>query len=352
MKDSGRNVLCMRFSALGDIAMAIPPLYDACRACPADNFVFLTRPHPAKLFINPPANLTVTGVDLSRYKGVGGLWRLFSMLRNQYGIDTVVDLHDVLRTKILRTFFRLAGARVAVIRKGRSGKRRLTRRSKKILLQLEPTVQRYADTFRRAHIYPESRFRSIFDGTEPPVAPYARLTAPKAAGDRWVAVAPFARHKGKIYPVEQMEKVVERLTSIPCVKIFLFGAGPAEDEVLRHWSEGKPEVVNMASASIGLPSELALLARCDVMVSMDSANMHLASLVGVPVVSVWGATHPYAGFMGFGQSQDNAVQLDMICRPCSVFGDKPCLRGDYHCLRGIQPALVADKVFKVLGIRH
>lgn len=350
MKDSGRNVLCMRFSALGDIAMAIPPLYDACRACPADNFVFLTRTHPAKLFINPPANLTVAGVDLSRYKGIGGLWRLFSMLHKQYRIDTVVDLHDVLRTKILRTFFRLAGARVAVIRKGRSGKRRLTRRSKKILLQLEPTVQRYADTFRRAHIYPESRFRSIFDGTEPPVAPYARLTSPKADGERWVAVAPFARHKGKIYPVEQMEKVVELLTSIPRVRIFLFGAGPAENEILRRWAEGKPEVVNMAAASIGLPSELALLARCDVMVSMDSANMHLASLVGVPVVSVWGATHPYAGFMGFGQSQDNAVQLDMICRPCSVFGDKPCLRGDYHCLRGIQPALVADKVFKVLGI--
>ena len=148
----GRTALVMRFSALGDIAMSIPALYDACRSCPGTRFVYLTRKHPACLFINAPANLTVVGVDLRRYKGFGGMWRLFSEIRGEYGIDTVVDLHDVLRTKTLRWLFRLAGARVAHIRKGRAEKRRLTRRRDKILLQLEPTAERYADTFRRAHI--------------------------------------------------------------------------------------------------------------------------------------------------------------------------------------------------------
>ena len=86
----------------------------------------------------------------------------------------------------------------------------------------------------------------------------------------------------------------------------------------------------------------------DVMVSMDSANMHLASLVGTPVVSVWGATHPYAGFMGFGQKEENAIQLDMPCRPCSIYGNKPCHRGDYACLRDIAPARIINKVEQLL----
>lgn len=338
----------MRFSALGDIAMAIPPLYDACRACPDCRFIFLTRTHPARLFINPPANLTVVGIDTDLYKGAVGLRRLFASLRRQYAPDTVVDLHDVLRTKILRTFFRLSGARVAVIRKGRAEKRRLTRRGKKIMLPLKPTLERYADTFRRAQIQAMPIFRSIFDTVPPDTALYSSVAPQPKNGGRWVAIAPFARHKGKVYPEELMRQVAERIAAVPGVRVFLFGAGEREKEILARWADGHDNMVSMAGASLGLAAELALLASCDVMVSMDSANMHLASLAGVPVVSVWGATHPYAGFMGFGQSLDNAVQLDMICRPCSVFGDRPCMRGDYHCMRGISPALIAGKVERLL----
>lgn len=345
----GRTALVMRFSALGDIAMSIPALYDACRSCPGTRFVYLTRKHPACLFINAPANLTVVGVDLRRYKGFGGMWRLFSEIRGEYGIDTVVDLHDVLRTKTLRWLFRLAGARVAHIRKGRAEKRRLTRRRDKILLQLEPTAERYADTFRRAHICARRGFRSVFGDGKGPEAAFSHAAAPKTPHERWIAIAPFAKHPGKIYPPEMMRKVTDALASEPDTRIFLFGAGEKEKAVLSEWASGKGNVVNMAEADIGLPSELALLSHCDVMVSMDSANMHLASLVGLKTVSVWGATHPFAGFMGFGQSADRAVQLDMICRPCSVFGDKPCFRGDYNCLHGIPPSLILSHIGKALG---
>lgn len=348
--DSGRAVLVMRFSALGDVAMSVPATYDVCRAYPDVRFVFLTRPHPARLFINAPANLTVRGVDLDRYKGLAGLRRLFAETRREYGIDTVVDLHDVLRTRMLRAMFRLAGARVAVIRKGRAEKRRLTRRRDKVVLQLEPTAERYADTFRRARLYGNRAFRSLFAGGKGPVAPFARIAPEKREGEKWIAVAPFAKHPGKVYPPGLMRQAVETLAAMPSVRIFLFGAGSEESTVLAGWAQGKDNVANMAAENIGLPSELALLSHCDVMVSMDSANMHLASLVGLRTVSVWGATHPFAGFMGFGQSADDAVQLDMICRPCSVFGNRPCFRGDYNCLRGIPPSLVVRHVEEALGV--
>jgi ADP-heptose:LPS heptosyltransferase len=84
------------------------------------------------------------------------------------------------------------------------------------------------------------------------------------------------------------------------------------------------------------------------MVTMDSANMHLASLVATPVVSIWGATHPYAGFMGWNQSIDNAVQTDLPCRPCSIYGKKDCMRGDYACLYQIKPETIVGKIERIL----
>ena len=97
-----------------------------------------------------------------------------------------------------------------------------------------------------------------------------------------------------------------------------------------------------------LQEELVLMSHLDVMVSMDSANMHLASLVHVPVVSVWGATHPYAGFMGWNQDDDMTVQVQLPCRPCSVFGNKACYRGDMACMNRITPEMIINKVEKVL----
>ena len=54
----GRDILISRFSALGDVAMTLPSVYNACSANPDDRFYFLTRNHPAQVFINRPENLT------------------------------------------------------------------------------------------------------------------------------------------------------------------------------------------------------------------------------------------------------------------------------------------------------
>ena len=84
----------------------------------------------------------------------------------------------------------------------------------------------------------------------------------------------------------------------------------------------------------------------NVMLTMDSGNMHLASLVGTPVVSVWGATHPFAGFYGLNQLPENAVQMELECRPCSIFGNIPCRFGTYECLNAINPKAIVEKMVK------
>lgn len=343
-----RNILVTRFSALGDVAMTIPVLYSLCLSNPDTRFILITKKLPAKIFINKPENLVVEGIDTANYSGIAGMARLACEMRRKYSIDAMADLHDVIRTKLLRLFMRLRGVKVRKIRKGRSGKRALTRRRNKVMLPLITSRARYREVFYRLGLPRQDRFDNLFTPKNPSnPSLYASAAAPHTASpdEKWIAIAPFAAHAGKIYPPELMKQVIDSLAARDGYRLFLFGAGETEMCMIADWiAPYKNKAVNMAALRLGLEAELHLLHDCDVMLSMDSANMHLASLVGLRVVSIWGATHPYCGFLGWRQKKGDAVQLDMVCRPCSVFGNKPCARGDWHCLRGIQPSFVVERI--------
>lgn len=341
-----RNILVIRFTALGDVAMTIPVLYSFCYSNPDTEFTMLTQRVASTLFVNPPSNLKVVGVDTrSQYHGLRGIYRLFKDLTASTRFDAVADLHDVLRSHLLSLLFALfTGAKVRRINKGRVGKRRLTRTWNKRMFQLRSSRERYREVFHHLGLKYDDCFETLFGGSAADTKLFENITAAKREGERWIGIAPFAKHQGKIYPLDKMKVVVERLAVMNGVKIFLFGAGDSERAVLREWSMGRENVISMAEGMNGFAVELALLSHADVMISMDSANMHLASLVGLPVISIWGATHPYCGFMGWRQSESNAVQLSMKCRPCSVFGNKPCRRGDYACLNDITPEMIISKV--------
>ena len=338
----------MRLSALGDVAMTIPQIYSVCQAYPDTTFVVLTQRVASSLSMYAPINLQVYIADVkARHKGVAGLWLLYKEL-SALGIDAVADLHDVLRTKILRRLFRMAGKTVSIIDKGRAEKKRLTRRRHKELRPLKPMAERYADVFAALSLPYTPRFTSLYPDGKGDAGLFSHITPPKETGKLWIGIAPFAKHEGKIYPVEEMERIVDLLSRHERLHLFLFGADN-EAALLAKWQERYPRVISLASQRHGFKVELSLMSYLDVMLSMDSANMHLAALAGVPVVSVWGATHPYAGFLGYTASPAHIIQADMACRPCSVFGDKPCYRGDYACLRQITPDSIAQKVLDAAG---
>lgn len=349
--DSGNpkshRILIARFSALGDVAMTIPVVYSVCRTYPDKEFCMLTSRFAAALFINAPANLHIKGVETGNYKGLLGIKRLADEVWTEFSPDTFADLHGVLRTYLLAFFLRFKGVKICHIDKGRSGKRALTRARDKRMLPQVSSRARYREVFFRLGLGCEYKFASLFDG-KGASSDFSEISAPKHAGETWIAVAPFAKHKGKIYPVGQMKKVVEAIAGRPDTRIFLFGGGGNEQQILEKWADELTCATSLAGKRYGFLKELSLLSHCDVMVSMDSANMHLASLVGLPVVSIWGATHPYCGFMGWKQDEDNVVQLNMACRPCSVFGNKPCRTNDYYCLNGIPPEMITDRINKVL----
>ncbi|MFY1613649.1 glycosyltransferase family 9 protein [Macellibacteroides fermentans] len=339
------NILVIRLSAIGDVAMTIPVLYNAAKSNPKDSFTVLTQSFLIPIFINRPDNVKLIGINTKGpEKSLTGLLKFASALV-QYDYDLVLDLHDVIRTKILCSLFRMKRTKVVVYKKDRRARALLTARKHKVFKPLEPVIKRYSDVFRKAGLSYTEDFTSLYPDKTSDLSFLGSAVAGKKG--KWIGIAPFAKHQGKIYPVDQMEKVVEELSRKEDVTIFLFGGKGFEEAILSEWAYEYPEVISVVG-KYRLDQELALISQLDLLICMDSANMHFASVVGTKVLSVWGATHPYAGFYGYHQNPDNVIQLDLSCRPCSVFGEKPCFRGDMACLNQISAEVIINKVEEIL----
>lgn len=348
MSDKLRTILAIRFSAMGDVAMTIPVMQQVLEQNPGIQIVFVSNKNWGALCAGIPRLIFFPADLKGAHKGFKGLFRLFREVRKAYRIDAVADLHHVLRSQIVRTFFRLTGKSVAAIDKGRAEKKALARPEEKVLKPLTSTIERYATVFRELGLQVTINPKQPVFARQELTAAMLEVTGTKN-GDKWIGLAPFATYKEKTYPLEKMEAVLAALVNRKNTKVLLMGGGATEVAQLTSLAVKYPAAVVVAGR-FRLPEEMAIISNFDVMISMDSANMHLASLFGVPVVSIWGATHPFAGFMGFGQREENAVQVENLsCRPCSIFGNKPCFRGDHACMEWIQPVAVEEKVIKVIG---
>ena len=328
---------------MGDVAMCVPVIRRLLEAYPALRLSFVSQASFAPLFEGID-RLTFLPADLKgTHRGISGIWQLFRELQASGPFDGVADLHQVLRSGMLDSLFRLKGIPVSVIDKGRQAKSALTRRTQKHVHPLVSTFYRYAQVFAKLGVDLDLEHTAL------PDADHHKSVITTSIDRKRIGIAPFAKHRGKTWPVERMRKVVESLAGRGDIDILLFGGGTTETEILSTWSHEIPGVICLAGKQ-SLQEELRIISDLDLMVSMDSANMHLASLFGVPVVSVWGATHPYAGFLGWGQDLANVIQSDMDCRPCSVFGNKPCYKGTYECMTSIEPELVSKKILTTLSL--
>ena len=319
--------------------MTVPVVHDLATQYPDLHITMLSREMARPLFELLPSNVHFIAADLKgRHKGMFGLNRLIKDIHYE-DFDYVADFHNVIRSIVLRINCRMLGQRVAAIDKGRKGKRALTRRKGKVFVPQATSFERYAKVLEQLGFPIKPQFvkldYSSFCETQ------------KAPNQTWIGIAPFAKHQAKVYPLEKMEKVIEAMSQRADTTVFLFGGGEEEKRQITELCSKYNNNVRAAQSQHGLRGELALMGQLDTMLSMDSANMHLASLVGTRVVSIWGGTHPYAGFLGWNQKTEDCMQLDLSCRPCSVYGNKPCLRGDYACMNGITTSQILGKLVQL-----
>lgn len=343
------HILIIRFSAMGDVAMLVPVVYSLAQQYPRVRITVLSQPFAACFFDKLAPNVHFMAADVKgEYRGVKGLNALYRRLIAKK-FTAIADCHDVLRTKYLRMRYNMSRHQVAHLNKHRHDKHQLTRLENKKLQPLQSAFLNYADVFAKLGYPVDLHFDRLAAPSPTDLQPILSQLHIDAKREPWIGIAPFAAHAGKVYPPGQTLQVVRQLAQRhPTARIFLFGGGAREMAVLNDWEQQVPQCRCASALLKGLHAELILMSQLDVMLSMDSANMHLASLVGTPVVSVWGATHPFAGFMGWNQNEEDAVQVDLACRPCSIYGSKKCHRNDYACLHQIQPQAIVSQMEKHL----
>lgn len=321
------RLLVIRLSALGDVAILAPVLRARAAANPEVTFLLAAPPMLQPLFADIS---NVEYLPTPRRQSPHDLARQWRALQ----VDAVADLHGVPRVR--RALRRLCwhGIPIHHVEKQRWQRWQLTRRHCKRLTPLTPAWQRYNCVFDACGLQPASSMENDA----------IHCLQPRHTGNRIrnIGIAPGSQHQGKTWPFGQMETLVGRLSKDPQNRITLFG-GKEDQDMLERWAATYPHTNSMACKG-SFADELQAMSQLDVMVTMDSANLHFASALGIPAVSIWGATHPSAGFYGWRQHPDNAVQHSLPCRPCSAYGQKACRYGDYRCLQLISVDEVMERI--------
>ncbi|MCZ8089259.1 glycosyltransferase family 9 protein [Flavobacterium sp.] len=331
---------------MGDVAMTVPVI----RAMVAQSrslgttvkITIVSRPFFKPFFDGIP-NVDFFAVDVKeRHKGFFGLLKLYSDLK-KLNIDAVADLHNVLRSQIIRTLFSLSGKKVAATDKGRAEKKALTRAEKKVFQPVKTMVERHVETFKKLGF---SVDLSLPNFPEKAILSEEILSiSGKKDNFKCIGIAPFAQYESKVYPLDLMQKVIDNLAENGNYKLFLFGGGKEETEKLNTLAKQRENIV-VAAGKLKFNQELQLISNLDVMLSMDSGNAHIAAMLGIKVITLWGATHPFAGFAPFNQPLENCLTADRNqypLLPTSVYGNKK-VAGYEDVMRSISPEKVVFSV--------
>ena len=340
MAQRPQHILVIRLSAMGDVAMVVPVLRALTTRYPTLKISILTRGRFKSFFRDLETVSILEAKVEDDHKGLIGLYHLSRQLKH-HDFDAIADLHDVLRSNLLRLSF--FGKPFSQINKGRKEKKALI--GGHLFEPLKTTVERYAKVFADLG-YP-------VDLSEPKFPKKVNLS-PKmmdligSNARKWIGIAPFAAHKSKMYPIDQMKKVIEALSKD--YNVLLFGGGPKEEAILNEFEKEFDHTINLAGR-LSMDEELDLISNLDVMLSMDSGNGHLSAMLGVPTVTIWGVTHPYAGFAPFNQPEEHSLMPDRMHypdTPTSIYGNK--YPPDYENAAGsITPEAVVAKLLSVIS---
>ena len=343
---SFKHLLVIRLSALGDVAMIVPVLSALTHQNPQLKITVLTKEFCRPMFAQLDHVTVHTAAVNTRHKGLLGIWKLYKELK-KLRFDAVIDLHDVLRSNMLLAYFRFGGVPCYQIDKGRAEKKALTSTKNKVFKALKTTHERYADVFARIGL--------SVDWSKVPLLQREKLsnkalTLIGSTTVKRIGIAPFAAHQGKMYPLKLIENVIEDLNASGAYRILLFGGGKVEQNKLERLAKKYRNCISVAD-KLSFKEELALISNLELMLSMDSANGHLAAMYGIPTLTLWGVTHPYAGFYPFGQDVKNALLANRTrypLIPTSIYGNK--MPAGYEAvMETIPPKDVVAKIAEILG---
>ena len=340
------RILIAQTSFLGDVVLSTPVCAALRRLYPEAHVAVLVRRDTAGVLDGHP-HIDAVLIDDKRGRDRGlGSWRVVQMLRRQR-FDLVLALH-----KSFRTAWLLAAARIP---------RRIGFRQsagwflyhRRVLR--DPTrhdVERNLQILAGLDVDPDGLRSPPFVACAP--AAIARLRAALQArgvvpGARLIGIAPGSAWATKRWTVEGYAALVDLLRQRHDATVLLLGAPADADYTAAIAVAASTAVVNLVGQT-DLATLIAAIDQCDVLVSNDSAPMHIAVARGTPVVAIFGPTTPA---QGYGPYTDRAVvvQRPLACRPCGRHGAAVCPIGTHACMRDI-PASEVEAAVTTLRSQH
>jgi lipopolysaccharide heptosyltransferase II len=321
------SILLLRLSSLGDIVLTTA-LIAALRNRYPEGRIDLVIAREYESIVPALSGLDRVHIYIKK-TGLAGLRALRGQLRKER-YDYVLDLHNVLRTRILR---RGLGRTTAVVNK-RTFKRWLLVRFKYDLLQSAPdTIRRYFETARALDVQD--------NGGVPQLNVYHQRD-PKR-----IAIAPGARHWNKRWPANYFRELSAQLLEAG-YQITFYGSA-AEREIIEEIRAQLPSGNHRSLAgNIDLTETAHSIGKCAVAITNDSGLLHIAEAVGTPVICLFG---PTVKQFGFAPRNPQSIVLEvegLYCRPCTAIGLDHCPEKHFRCMIEIEP----KHVYSLLVTHH
>ena len=340
MKDKKTYVI-LRLSSLSNVAMIAPVVARLSKAYPDDEFVVVALKPLADMFYGlPNVRYVEASHELENGGGLLGLYRQIMSCQP----TRVFDLQNDYRTRLARWLLRWHKVPVEVVDLGRREQRALIRAGYEQSTPLKHEAERYIDTFGKCGLLPSNEPFLL------PVNPKAVEKVQQVFGrkqGRWIGIAPFAKHQSNVLPYKTMKEVIAHYASEPDTRVFLFGAGHIEAEMLRQWASLWQNVESVTN-HLPLDGELELMRQTDGLLCMDSANQHLAALVGCKTLSIWCGTHTSMGFAAQSMAKTQVLSLPVSCRPCTVHGTDRCRYRNFAC-KALTAEMIIERFDKLLN---
>ncbi|NQW30127.1 MAG: glycosyltransferase family 9 protein [Ignavibacteria bacterium] len=356
------SILVIRLSSLGDVILSTCLVRQLRRTYPGvvidvavnDKFagVWDNNPHIRNVW---PITFTNSSADVDNVK----LKMLESLNEQRY--DLVVDLQNNIRSKMLR---RGLGVALACLDKHRLEKLALVHLKMKPDVVM-PIVERYRKTVEHLPLAfdtdgPELWLKEEHDqGYYPESAASGKAPYQKqfngdngnsgVDGGILIGIAAGAKHFTKRWPVVKWAELCAEIIANGNTPVLLGGLDDValNDEIVAGVG-GVDGTVSRADGATTIQETIRAIDKCAVVVSNDSAVMHMATARRVPVVAIFGSSVVELGFAPFG-SASTIIQHDVACRPCSHIGRASCPKKHFLCMNGIEVAEVIHGVQKLLG---
>lgn len=346
-----KKTLIVRYLRLGDAILVLPLIYDLALKYPNDTFVVLFNSKLDVLFGLMSSNVKFIGMVYKRPKAFLRALRHkvdkhILLLRLAFmNFDNIVFLQaesfEVLASRLFRKF----GVNVIKSQKPDfDSKKRLSLKCNDGITIVDLHKEKLAQLGYTGLV---PRFDSSKLRDQNNSALYQKLAIDK--NKKLLAIAPFSFQEDKAYPLDKMEEVILYFSGKEdYFQILILGGGDHEKKIADCWTDKYPSVINLVNR-VSFREEVFIISQCKLVLTMDSANLHLASLLNIPVVSIWGATTPKCGYYPEKEDLDRAIVKGLNCQPCSLWGGSSCPSNaiKYSCL-DISPEVVIKKIEEVL----